>query len=414
MGGSTSISSTRDNAVEGLRGLAALMVFYAHVVSISIPGWSAPPWLLWPVDASAAVMVFFVLSGYVIGLTNQTASTASSVRSYAWRRVVRLVPINTCAVFLTCALATSADWRTAVTNLFFLQSYSDYAGLWVPVLPNNANLWSLNHEVVFYGLFVVVWVGRVPLLATGAVSVVVLLLGWYTKIAPVFAACYAAGFLFWLAGLALAWRAKTRADERDNWPTCLVLALITWKLHGLQLLLSGFNMPYFAGPTVKLYYLDFLPVVAWLLATVARRTLPCPGVIKTVCVFIPVAGFAINFAHPGVLSRIDLAWMASAFALALLLWRWRPTLNFFRRFAPLGAISFALYATSRPIQEFVYQHDRTLPPNAFGFLLHAAVVCMLSFGVAWYLERRIQPALNGVLLRRKSRPPNVVGENSAG
>jgi preprotein translocase subunit SecY len=89
---------------------------------------SPPPWLLWPVDASAAVMIFFVLSGYVIGLTNQHEASGPAVRSYVWRRLVRLIPINTCAVFLTCALATSADWRTALANLFFLENYADYAG----------------------------------------------------------------------------------------------------------------------------------------------------------------------------------------------------------------------------------------------------------------------------------------------
>src|SRR5689334_20378728 len=95
----------RDVAIEGLRGLAALMVFYHHVLIVSVGGWTAPQWLLWPVDASAAVLIFFILSGYVIGLAYpaQPDIPRGAVRAYAWRRFVRSMPINIAAVLLGCA-----------------------------------------------------------------------------------------------------------------------------------------------------------------------------------------------------------------------------------------------------------------------------------------------------------------------
>src|SRR5258706_10143034 len=128
---------SRDLAIEGLRGIAALVVLYHHLLLGSIGGWSPPPWLTWPVEASAAVLIFFVLSGYVIRLTNQGVATGASVRDYGWRRIVRLVPINTMAVLLACAAATSWDVGTAATHLLFLENYADYAGVWIPVVYTN-------------------------------------------------------------------------------------------------------------------------------------------------------------------------------------------------------------------------------------------------------------------------------------
>jgi peptidoglycan/LPS O-acetylase OafA/YrhL len=61
-----------DQAVEGLRALAALAVIYAHFTS---PGPRldpvyAPSEIFWRFElALPAVMIFFLLSGYVIGIT---------------------------------------------------------------------------------------------------------------------------------------------------------------------------------------------------------------------------------------------------------------------------------------------------------------------------------------------------------
>ena len=399
----------RDASIEGLRGLAALVVFYHHVLIVSVGGWTAPKWLLWPVDASAAVMVFFILSGYVVGLAYpaQLVIAIDSVRAYAWRRFVRLMPINIAAVLLGCVAATSLDWETILANLFFLQNNTDYAGIRLMVLDANTNLWSLNYEVLYYVLFIPIWVFRARLRIVSLITVGVLLLGWYTPYVPLFLACYAAGFLFWLAGLALAWRTEPADGEQANWPACLLLAIITWKLQGLKLLLSEFPMPGFFGAVVRLYAVDFLPVSVWLLAAVARRTHPWLPAVKILAVIIPAIGMLAHLTKPGSVAPADLAGILCFYVLALTLWRWRPSLNFFRWFGPLGLISYAFYAIARPFQEFVFRHGQALPANAYGFAICAGTVTILALVTAWYLERRIQPALNHVLLKPKAPPAKL-------
>jgi peptidoglycan/LPS O-acetylase OafA/YrhL len=70
--------------------------------------------------------------------------------------------------------------------------------------------------------------------------------------------------------------------------------------------------------------------------------------------------------------------------------------RFFTRFAWLGLISYALYATARPIQIGIFRVAQSLPASAASFMLCAATTVAVAFVVAWYLERRLQPAIGRV------------------
>ncbi|MEO5994278.1 MAG: acyltransferase family protein, partial [Arthrobacter sp.] len=92
----------RDGALDGLRGLAALAVLWNHLGLERVGGVTAPTWTLWLADGTAAVMIFFVLSGYVIGLTTPFAAGPKDVGRYARKRVLRLLPLNLVGVLLAC------------------------------------------------------------------------------------------------------------------------------------------------------------------------------------------------------------------------------------------------------------------------------------------------------------------------
>lgn len=397
------------------------MVMYHHLMGASLNGWSPSAAWSWPVSASAAVLVFFALSGYVIGVTNDAAVSGRAVRAYVWRRLVRLVPINTLAVLTGCAAATAWGVDTVITHLLFLESYVDYGAISIPVVDGNGNLWSLNHEAVCYALFIGVWWWRPRLRHVGAASLLLVTLGWYTPIVPLFVGCYAAGFLFWLAGLALAWRTSPGGPELSNWPSGLLIALVTWKLETLRQLAGAWPLPYFSGPTVKLYHLDFLPVTIWLLAAVARRRFPLLAWIRMAAMAIPVIGLLARATQwpaqtlpASASSTSQLGALCTLYLVAVVAWKWRPDLKVFRTCAPLGAISFALYALSRPIEHAVFRAGRGLPGTALAFLACAAVVIALSLVVAWYVERRIQPAIHARLLPAKRQPgPAVVAAKPA-
>lgn len=93
----------RDLPLEGLRGLCAAAVLYAHMFGPAAtldPRWAPPRQTWWFNLGYAAVLMFFVLSGYVIGLTTSRPASPVEIRRYLQRRALRLVPVSTVAVLL--------------------------------------------------------------------------------------------------------------------------------------------------------------------------------------------------------------------------------------------------------------------------------------------------------------------------
>jgi peptidoglycan/LPS O-acetylase OafA/YrhL len=179
-----------------LRVLAALTVFGAHVIQILYAN------SLW-VPSHAMVIVFFVLSGYVIAFSS-LGKAGLTARKYTIARLSRLYSVVIPALLLTLVLlligmainpayyrAVLTDYEAArfvITGLF-LQS------VWwrnlVP--PDNGPFWSLGYEFWYYVIFGVVLFART----------------WQGKIGLTLLCCLIVGenvlllFPIWLLGVAL-------------------------------------------------------------------------------------------------------------------------------------------------------------------------------------------------------------------
>ncbi len=170
-----------------------------------------------------AVMVFFVLSGFLVGGAVMRQADALSPARYLNARLSRLwtvllpaLLLTLCADTLLRALAPHAldgalratwgstplagehslGWKTAIGNVLFLQTLA------VPVFGSNGPLWSLAYEFWYYLAF--------PLLVLGLRGHP---LGWLTL--ALFAAWLAvaprpmlAGFLIWLMGVGVWWTSR--------------------------------------------------------------------------------------------------------------------------------------------------------------------------------------------------------------
>lgn len=224
----------RDFALEGLRGSCALLVFVAHLLlplRVLDPAWTPSERFGWFNLGYPAVLMFFVLSGYVIGMVTSRPASPAAVRHYLWHRAARLLPLNTLAVLLCWLLLVHPGTRTVLGNLAFLQNYDPYPGLGdVPVLANNPNLWSLNYEAVYYLGFIALWIWAPPAAAVlGGLALVVCAHAFGLPVSRVFAR-YACGAFFWLAGLMVAWTsARPLASPRSsNWPAAALAAYAIW------------------------------------------------------------------------------------------------------------------------------------------------------------------------------------------
>jgi peptidoglycan/LPS O-acetylase OafA/YrhL len=148
-------------SLELLRGLASLDVFLWHLLN-SPSGFPQIPGLYRIADWSReSVIVFFVLSGYVIALSQQRRHRAA--QPFFKARIKRIVPLYLialgAAILVGYIIAQPCTPWQIVGHLLFLQSYE---GSLVAPLPSNGPLWSLGTEFEFYMLLTLILAVRRP------------------------------------------------------------------------------------------------------------------------------------------------------------------------------------------------------------------------------------------------------------
>jgi peptidoglycan/LPS O-acetylase OafA/YrhL len=284
-------SPGRNDALDGLRGLAIAMVLWLHFVQQYLPP-GRGSWLGWLRAATgmswAGVDLFFTLSGFFIGgiLIDQRESPRL-ISVFYLRRAVRILPVY----YATLAVIAAAivvglpgsyhlfpPWVYALflTNFAFALAK---AWDWLPL----SVLWTLAVEEQFY--LTAPWVvraiprSRIPWLAVGLALLAELL-----RAAMLIA--YPAGHLalhvltpFRMDALALgvlaAWAVRSDAAEgffrglRSRWRAWLVLALAS--LGGLGLL-----QPPLGSPALALYGYLLIAMVFTLVVLIIAKVRP-PG-----------------------------------------------------------------------------------------------------------------------------------------
>lgn len=203
-------------ALDGLRGIAVLMVMVFHSQTPLLPG------------GFIGVDVFFVISGYLITtllLAEHARKQRIDIRRFYVRRLLRLAPalllmllvFGLCSLFLLPAPQAMQNLREALAALFYVSNWVRAWGLFE--MPYLGHTWSLAIEEQFYLLW--------PLL---------LLLVLRHKTQPRHIALFALGLVLWVIGYRthLTWDAAsierlyngldTRIDE--ILVGCLLAALV--------------------------------------------------------------------------------------------------------------------------------------------------------------------------------------------
>lgn len=161
-----------------VRFLAAVSVVLYHTWEQLFPG----SHVKWP--GHEAVVIFFVLSGYVISHAAYRPGTTLSI--YIQHRAARILPVAITALLLailitpfippgsalelkSSPLTSSSFWWATFANLFFIGQ----SGNLFVTPPLNYPYWSLNYEVWYYIIFAA-WIfspKRWRMHATGAAMV---------------------------------------------------------------------------------------------------------------------------------------------------------------------------------------------------------------------------------------------------
>jgi peptidoglycan/LPS O-acetylase OafA/YrhL len=146
------------------RGAAALLVVLEHGLYLSMPGYLEAA-RAFVVIGEAGILVFFLISGFVIPMTLENGG---SVAGFWLRRAFRLFPVYWFSIGLAFATAWLggpnrivvglSDTKTWLANLTLLQGFLNQPHVW-------GVFWTLQYELVIYAVFSLLfacgWLNRV-------------------------------------------------------------------------------------------------------------------------------------------------------------------------------------------------------------------------------------------------------------
>jgi peptidoglycan/LPS O-acetylase OafA/YrhL len=339
----------------------------------------------------ASVLIFFVLSGYVIGLTVRGVATPRAIGHYLQRRALRIVPITWVAIFLSVILY-HASGKALIGNLLFLQNTIPYPfGFRLPLLPNNPPLWSLSYEMLYYLLFIAIWRFSPKVWVVYCVTLI-LAFGRPLSIPPIIAS-QASGMLFWLSGLSIAWFSKVEQGPKDTpWLAAIIGVLAFWTIGPFKVVTLVFFHRFATPGMLSLGRLDFCLGATLIVMTVTNRAKWLQRRMA-ISILILCAGILPLKLYEAMLTTSDV-WALGFVALASIFWKWRPSIIVLVWLAPVGAFSFALYAIHFPIALAVRDALSFLPSDGGYFVVRSAVFGVVTLAFAWFLERRVQSWLS--------------------
>lgn len=135
-------SKSRKPALDGLRGLAVLLVIASHTGFAGLIGLGA-----------AGVWIFFTLSGYLLAQAflnkPELATSPSLLATFFVRRGLRILPAYWACVLLLYAPQAGNSSGFIYANLGFTEPYM--------------HLWSVKQELILYGLLPFVFLAAFPL-----------------------------------------------------------------------------------------------------------------------------------------------------------------------------------------------------------------------------------------------------------
>jgi peptidoglycan/LPS O-acetylase OafA/YrhL len=411
---------TFDSRLEGLRGLAALTVVLGHTVVIKYaldPHYQPTGIFSFQAPGHLSVLVFFILSGYVIGISTKNALTKETIGLYLKKRFVRIWPIYIISLILAVLLSPPLPVANIVSSLFFLQI------LWKPVISANAPLWSLHYEMLFYLLFI-------PVSAFSIRSIYVCVGSFVAGLGFLFFSnwsgaplltSYLFGFSLWSLGLVLVDLSRHNAVHYSN--SQLISAfLLFFSLEKTNQLQTVFTKIYQLVPAIRWTYDDsidwpkraialvdfsYLPYCILMMVIFTNRSFPLRKFIIALLYAIPAYALVYvyhnrtnhtlvqEYAIPVcsylisllllVISRAQITEMISG---KLLDWSIK-----------LGALSYGLYVIHYPILMLFRRVDYfsgTWATFATRFLLFMT----LSIISAYILEKKLQRQIRNFFFPR--------------
>jgi peptidoglycan/LPS O-acetylase OafA/YrhL len=370
--------------MDSLRAIAALSIVAYHVAPHAGAFRNEVTTAI-SAQLSSGVALFFLISGFLLYLPFVLAHSAGepfpSVRAYAWRRFLRIVPAYWAALTVTGILLAPEVFDRPLLFYGFGQIYSPGA-----VFDGIPLAWTLCIEVTFYA-FLPVYALALRRLARGRSSI------WRVE-AVALAVLFFAG---------LAWRAVALGAHNQllNTSVNTLPAYLAWFAIGMALAVTSASLREGGPRPAFVRFVERAPGVCWTVAAAAlavnawvwdRRYFGTgQSDLELIGIHMTEAVCALGLILPAVfadsgrgLVRVVLAW-------PILLW--------------LGMVSYGIYlwqaATIRGLSDLTPLPGAILDPSLwwipFGF-----AACIAAGALSWYLLERPVMTLRRLVPQRPS------------
>lgn len=383
--------SSYDFNLDGIRGLAALSVSSSHVFFLKNfldPTYHPNIYLGYLQAAHSAVLLFFLLSGYVIGLTTTKEFSVHQVHNYILRRAIRILPIYLIAICFGVLAEPNEKLNVVLGNLFFLQNFDKYFAFSLPPIAGDGAIWSLNYEILYYLVFILIWWLRPKILDLFLGALIITVIGWFFPLFPQFISGYTSGWIFWLSGLLLSWKVP-RANNESFFPLISYILLFHATNHFFTCKLI--NPSVFAG-MVSLVDLTILPMCILIICEITGRYFSGFSYLRLLCFFIPIIHLAWVILKGYIFQDSQLVAASFFTILAILLVKYNTSANCLKRMSFMGRISYAFYLLHMPIAILMHKY---FPWQGTGlsFLLGVLIWLFITITLSSFLEIVVQPKI---------------------
>jgi peptidoglycan/LPS O-acetylase OafA/YrhL len=342
--------------------------------------------------AHISVLVFFILSGFVIGYTTKGKFTFNLAKIYLIKRFIRIYPIYLVALFLGF-LASPEDFRPEIVlgHLVFMQ------GFLVPLLKSNGPLWSLHYEVLFYLLFLFIWRFNVRIYYAISFCIFMGIISVFTDLHILKVIGY---FTLWLLGYHLSQlnrRSFHRFDLRSTskfWIAIFLSVAFGWS-NSFSILIQKYFPSHMSDA-----HISFIPdiILSGMLIMIVAAPLGLRFSGYKISFVFAVLGCCSSVfygLHLGLLATMQSYQMALIFLIltpiCTFLFR-NICLDYLSKVSFLGSISYGLYVVHNPMIGFVY---KLIPTSRSGVMLGVSfiLICVVSTMLAWFLEHYLHPRI---------------------
>ena len=413
-----SLSKSFDYNIESLRGFAALFVVIGHIINKGQyidPYYFSNDYSKFTTPGHTSVLIFFVLSGYVIGLTTKGNLKANGILPYLKKRFLRLYPIYFLCILFTLLIApTHYSLSTILANFTFLQV------MFAPVILEIAPVWSLHYEVIFYLLFIPISFFNInPILVI--VSCITLGIGNFFLFPdmPLFTSlCF--GLSFWSSGLVIArYFPFKESSTTINYNLLLshiflILSLESYNVLNTALskvLLVLFNHTFifpetmdWAKRAITLLNFSFLPYCIMFVLSFASKQFRFKKVFMLTLQLLPALTLIHIFSNLNETTIDKFIIPTIYYGLSLIFYFLSATT--FPAFSKkilafgiwVGSISYGIYLIHYPLLVIMNRID-FISGSLLTYLLRIFVYLILTFLAAIILEKKYHPWMKNLINR---------------